>query len=260
MATLILLLVAGTIAISAYMSIVFLASKVINNAGIVDVAWAFGFSLTCIFYLWLVQYEGTRGWVIALMVITWSLRLTWHLALRFKRWYPHEDPRYTELKAKLGSFVNAKMYLIFLWQGTMLTFMTAPIAVALCDARQDLGPPQMLAVFIWLLALTGETIADRQLSAFRANYANERNTCRNGLWRYSRHPNYFFEWLASLAFFLYASDSPFGLWTVLCPVVLLHLLINVTGIKPSEQHSLKVRSDYASYIRTTSPFIPWWVK
>ena len=108
-----------------------------------------------------------------------------------------------------------------------------------------------------MLSLFGETLADYQLSEFAKDQQNKGITCRVGLWKYSRHPNYFFEWLSSVAFCLYAIDSQYGLLTVACPILMLHLLLNVTGVKPSEEISLRSRSDYADYQKTTSAFVPW---
>lgn len=245
--------------ISAYMSITYLLSQAIKNSGIVDIAWASGFTLLSAYYLIAGQHENnTRAWLLAAMISVWSLRLTWHLGTRFLRWYPHEDPRYAELKSKLGS--NKMMYVIFLWQGAVLCLMTAPIAVAAVHSSSLIGVMQYCSVFIWLIALLGVSVADVQLTAFTKNPSNKGKTCQVGLWSISRHPNYFFEWMGAVAFSLYVLDLPSGFWTIICPLVLLHLIVNVTGIKPSEEHSLQTRPDYAAYIKSTSPFIPWWRK
>lgn len=247
----------GFLTIFAYMTVVFIVAKRINNYAIVDVAWAFGFSIIACTYASCVAPLSLRHWSVILMVLFWSLRLTWHLGARFKRWYPNEDARYAEFRKKLGSFVGAKMFLIFLWQGALVVLLIAPLAVALTDARSGLGCLQWFAVAVWLIALIGEATADEQLSRFSSAPQNSGRTCQVGLWQYSRHPNYFFEWLGAFAFFLYASDSPYGLWTLASPLLLLHLLLNVTGVKLSEEHSLKTRVDYSEYVKRTSCFIPW---
>jgi steroid 5-alpha reductase family enzyme len=239
------------------MTLVWALSRIIENSGIVDLAWALGFSLMALIYASICQIHTLKQWTIITLMIIWSLRLTWHLGVRFFRWYPHEDQRYTALKSKLGKFADEKMLLIFLWQGAVLALMTAPLAVAVSDTNPSMGLLQILACLIWLAALIGETIADSQLNNFVANPANKGKTCQLGLWKYSRHPNYFFEWMGSVAFFLYAMDAPFGIWTIICPIVLLHLLINVTGVKPAEEHSQESRADYKEYQKKTSAFVPW---
>jgi steroid 5-alpha reductase family enzyme len=252
-----LLIGAGLVALSFFMLLFWLVAKSIDNFGIVDVAWALGFSLAALIYSLLGQIYNFRHWLIVLAVVLSSLRLTWHLGARFLSWYPKEDPRYKELRSKLGDFAKEKMLVVYLWQAIVLALMTAPLAVALADPRDEFSGWQAAGVGIWLVSLIGESLADYQLSLFTRDPANRGRTCQKGLWRYSRHPNYFFEWLGSVAFFLYVLDSPYGIWTILCPLLLLHLLLNVTGVKPSEEHSLRSRSDYAEYKRKTSVFVPW---
>ena len=257
-----LALIAGALAvILIYMSLTWLLSRAINNSGIVDVAWASGFSILSIYYLLATQHiNNLPKWVLAGMVSIWSLRLSWHLTSRFLHWFPEEDARYADLKKKLGKNVNTKMYFIFLWQGAVLCFLTAPLAVAALSSHKELGLIQFLATALWLIALIGESLADAQLTTFVKNPANKGRTCQIGLWSLSRHPNYFFEWLGAVAFSLFVCDMPLGIFTIACPLVLLHLLLNVTGVKPSEEHSALTRSDYAEYVKTTSPFFPCWRK
>lgn len=251
---------AGALLLSlTVMSVTWLISKAIKNAGIVDVAWALGYSIMAVYYLVTGHHQSLNLQILSAMVTLWSLRLTWHLGTRFLQWYPEEDARYTELREKLGDNKEWKMYTIFLWQGAVLCFMNAPLAVAsINDPATALGPIQYVAIFLWAVSITGVTLADKQLSEFKKS--NKGKTCQVGLWRYSRHPNYFFEWLGALSFTLFVIDMPMGFWTLACPLVLLHLLFNVTGVKPAEEHSLKTRPDYADYVKTTSPFFPWWRK
>ncbi|MBX9695730.1 MAG: DUF1295 domain-containing protein, partial [Cyanobacteria bacterium] len=176
---------------------------------------------------------------------------------RFLRWYPKEDARYAELREKMGDSANAKMLLVFLFQGAVLGLLTTPLVVSLTDGRSALDAFEIAAIALWFVSLIGESMADQQLAVFTKDPQNRNKTCQLGLWRYSRHPNYFFEWLSSVSFALYVSGSQYGFLTWTSPALLLHLLFNVTGIKPSEEHSLKTRTDYADYARRTSVFVPW---
>ncbi len=252
-----MLICADLLVIGLMMFIVWIVAIGIKNGGIVDVAWALGFTVSAALYAVLGHAGNGRQWAIILMVVLWSLRLAWHLGVRFKRWYPEEDPRYTALREKMGSFADEKMLLVFLWQGAILVLMTAPMAVAVADSQSEFTHLQFLAIIIWFVALCGESIADYQLSRFSRDPQNKGRTCQQGLWRYSRHPNYFFEWLGAVAFFVYAAGSPYGLATVVCPLVYLHILINVSGVKPAEEHSIQARGDYAEYMKSTSVFVPW---
>jgi steroid 5-alpha reductase family enzyme len=114
---------------------------------------------------------------------------------------------------------------------------------------------------IWLLALAGESLADYQLKQFKAGRAGTGRVCQVGLWRYSRHPNYFFEWLIWVAFFVFALGSPWGWLTIYCPALMLFFLIKVTGIPMTEELAVKTKGEeYIQYQRTTSGFVPWFRK
>ena len=113
-------------------------------------------------------------------------------------------------------------------------------------------------IALWLIGLLGESLADRQLARFRADPANKGKVCRTGLWNYSRHPNYFFEWLVWVGYAVFALGSPWGWLGLLAPALMLHFLRNVTGIPMTEELSLKSKGDaYREYQRTTSAFVPW---
>ncbi len=113
---------------------------------VVDLAWALGFALSTLLYACLTRHSDVRHWTIGLMVAIWSLRLAWHLGVRFVRTYPKEDPRYAAIKESMTGNVQAKMLLVFLWQAAVLTLLTAPIAITLCDRQTDLGVLQFLAI------------------------------------------------------------------------------------------------------------------
>jgi steroid 5-alpha reductase family enzyme len=133
--------------------------------------------------------------------------------------------------------------------------------LACLNPEPGLGAAEWSGVALWIVALCGEYLADRQLARFKADPANKGRTCQDGLWRYSRHPNYFFEWLVWCAYFLFALGSPHGIWTIYCPLLMLHFLVNVTGVKLTEEHSLRSRGDeYRRYQQTTSAFVPWFRK
>ncbi|MBX9687587.1 MAG: DUF1295 domain-containing protein [Candidatus Obscuribacterales bacterium] len=255
--SLLFLLALAFATMGSIMFLVWLISRLINNAGIVDLAWAAGFSILLLLYLLICRNFGARQIFLAILVSVWSLRLFLHLSLRFLKSYPTEDPRYSELRTAFGAHPDAKMLLVFLWQGFVLVLMSAPIAAVMADSAAEISVIHCLASLLCLMSITGEALADFQLSSFASEPANKGLSCQSGLWQYSRHPNYFFEWMVSVSFSIFALASPYGIWTLFCPLLLLHLLLNVTGVKPAEEHSLKTRSDYSEYQKRTSAFIPW---
>jgi steroid 5-alpha reductase family enzyme len=133
-----------------------------------------------------------------------------------------------------------------------------PFLVAMTLRSQGLGAWVAAGVLVWVVAVTGEALADRQLAAFRADQTNRGRTCRVGLWRLSRHPNYFFEWLHWWSYVLLGVGSPWWALTLVGPALMLYFLLRVTGIPATEAQALASRGeDYREYQRTTSAFVPW---
>jgi steroid 5-alpha reductase family enzyme len=190
----------------------------------------------------------------------WGLRLGLHLWVRVAR-DPHEDGRYRELRKAWGGSIRARFLAFFQAQALLDVLLSWPFLLACLDPRPGLSPLAWLGLGVWAVSVVGEGVADAQLQRFKADPANRGLTCRAGLWRVSRHPNYFFEWLVWIAFALVATSSPWG-WTAwACPALMLYFLLRVTGIPYTEAQSLRSRpEDYARYQRETSAFIPWFPK
>ena len=236
---------------------VWLLSMRIHNAGIVDVAWSSSFTLLAWVYAWLGTGWLPRRLAVAALVSLWSLRLTLHLWQRVAALHPREDSRYEELRNKWTPNTSIKFLLFFEVQALLAVVLSLPYALASLNARPAFHPLEIAGAVLFLAALCGEALADHQLSAFKHDPASHGRTMREGLWRYSRHPNYFFEWLIWVAWFVIAAGSPWGLITVYCPLLMLHFLLNVTGVPMAEAQSLKSRGDeYRSYQKVTSRFIP----
>jgi len=132
-----------------------------------------------------------------------------------------------------------------------------PFLSACSNPEPTLGQLEWAGAALWLVAISGEALADAQLSAFKRDAANAGRVCDAGLWRYSRHPNYFFEWLIWVSYFLFACASPWGWVGIISPACILYLLLRVTGIPATEEQSLRSRGDaYRRYQERTSPFVP----
>ena len=227
-----------------------------DNAGIVDIGWTFGVGALAIFFC-VATLEGdpARRTMIAVLAGLWSLRLGGHLVLRVSR--EPEDGRYRDLKSRWGEHAQGKMFWFFQFQAIGCALFALPMLAA-AQVTEPLGVYDYLGVVIWLVALGGEAVADRQLARFRADPSNRGKVCQVGWWRYSRHPNYFFEWLHWWSYVFLAIAHPWGWLTIAAPLAMLYLFVFVTGIPPTEAQSIRSRGDaYRAYQATTSPFFPW---
>lgn len=251
----------GTDVAVVMMFFVWMICKRLNNAGFVDAAWAYGFALVVWIFYALGPGLPMRKLLIAGMVTVWSIRLGTHLLIRVKKHHPVEDSRYAALRIK---FPNRPWYMFFAFfqmQAVLIGILSAPFAVICMNKAPVLGAWEIVGVILWVVAFCGEALADHQLTSFASNPANKGKVCQVGLWWYSRHPNYFFEWLIWVAWFVFALGSPWGWVTIFSPLLMLHFLTKVTGIPPAEAHSLETRGEaYREYQRTTSAFIPWFRK
>ena len=231
-----------------------------KNAGIADVIWAYGVGAASVFYAaqgpGIILYRATVGVIAGV----WFARLGTHILLRLIR-EKHEDGRYRAIRERYGKRINVFHFFFFLAQAIAAWLFALPMWIISHNAT-PLTSIQftllLIAPIVVLIAFAGEWIADRQLEQFRANPANDGKTCRAGLWRYSRHPNYFFEWLHWFVYPLLAFGASYGTYIWLAPLLMFFFLYFFTGIPYTERQALRSRGeDYRSYQRTTSAFIPW---
>ena len=226
-----------------------------RNAGHADVIWAWGLTAAALFYL--VMGDGALEARLAagVLVLIWGVRLGSHVLHRVLT--EPEDGRYQAMRERLGRHVHAFHLFFFLMQGLLAWLFSLPHWVISGASDSGLLWP-LLGLSVGLMALAGEALADRQLARWRSDPANQGKTCRQGLWRYSRHPNYFFEWLHWFSYPLIAVGTPGAVWLWLAPVAMFLFLWFVTGIPYTEKQALKSRGeDYRHYQRTTSAFFPW---
>jgi steroid 5-alpha reductase family enzyme len=229
------------------------------DATSVDVVWTANLGLIALLYAWLGSGAWPRRALLALLAGAWSLRLALHL-LRTRVLAPGhgEDARYAKLRSAWGERAQGRFFWLYQGQGLLDALLSLPFLLVALDPRAEFGAPEAAATLLLLLSVAGETLADRQLARFKADPAHRGRTCRAGLWRFSRHPNYFFEWLAWCAFALLALGAPSGWLGLTAPLLMLALLLKVTGVPPSEEQALRSRGDdYRAYQRETSVFFPW---
>jgi steroid 5-alpha reductase family enzyme len=253
------LLALGAVVMAGVFLAVWAIAVRIRNAGIVDIAWAGGFSVIAVLYAALGPGWAPRRALIALMTVAWSLRLAGYLYRRVMGEHPKEDGRYVELRRRwAGTNVDLRFLVFFQVQALLDLALSTPMLLASINPTPRFHPLEWTGAGLWLAAVAGESLADRQLARFRADSANKGRVCQAGLWRYSRHPNYFFEWLVWCAYFVFAAASPWGWLTAYCPLLMLYFLFRVTGIPATEEQALRTKGDaYREYQRTTSAFVPW---
>ena len=228
-----------------------------RNAGVVDVGWSLCLPLMTVLYASLGPGDALRRWLVAGMFCAWGGRLAVYL-LRDRIIGREEDRRYADLRARRSPAVAVDFFFFFQAQALVAVLLSLPALIAVFNDAPHIAALEIAAVILWAAALAGEAAADRQLERFKARPSSRGRTCREGLWRYSRHPNYFFEWLIWVAYALFALASPWGPLALTSPAVMLYLLCRVTGIPATEAQAIRSKGDdYRRYQASTSVFVPW---
>jgi steroid 5-alpha reductase family enzyme len=229
-----------------------------RDASIVDVAWAFAVGVAGLAALWLGDGDDGRRAALAVLAAAWAARLGGHLLVDRVLKAAGEDSRYRTWREQCGPRWNAVALGFFQAQAVFVAIFALPAVAAAGDARAFGAWTDYAGLALWGAGLIVGCAADQQLARWRRDPANAGRTCRAGLWRYSRHPNYFGEWLLWCAWPLLAIGSPLGWWLWLHPLVVLVFLLYLTGIPHTERRALLTRGeDYRRYQRSTSKFIPW---
>ena len=251
-----LLLIGGMCLAFFMMFVVWIISLIIKNAGVVDVAWGLGFVILAAFYSVLPLGDIFRKAAMVLMVALWGLRLSWSILRRLLH-EQKEDRRYQALRESWKIHLPLKFFFFFEFQAFLQLLLSIPFLLICLNERAGISVLEIIGIAIWLTAFIGEVISDEQLRQFKINPQNKGKTCQVGLWYYSRHPNYFFEWMIWVGYFIFALSSPYGWVSIISPIIMLHFLLNVSGVPLAEAQSLKSRGEeYREYQRTTSVFVP----
>ena len=224
-----------------------------RDAATADLGWTILVAGGAIAAAALTEGDPACRWLVAALAFLWAARLGFHL-LRDRVWAGRpEDGRYRALRERWGRAAPRNFLFLYLAQSVIATLFILPLAAAMRGGPLDAWARAGIAV--WILSVAGEALADAQLARFRANPANAGRVCQDGLWRYSRHPNYFCEWLHWWAYVLIGHARPL---TFLGPAAMLLFLLRVTGIPYTERQAIRSRGDaYRAYQRATSAFIPW---
>ena len=248
------------VATSALMAVLWLVQRRTGNAGIVDAGWAASIGLLGVFFATTSGGYLPRRVLVATLIGIWAARLAIYL-LRDRVLGCPEDGRYRTLRAKWGATAQRRLFVFFQTQALAALFFSLPVLVIAHHHVARWTAWDLAGAIIWCVSVVNTILADRQLARFKRRPDSRGKTCREGWWRYSRHPNYFFEWLHWWSYVALAVGASYWWLTLLAPAVMLYFLVCVTGIPPTEAQALASRGeDYRQYQRTTSVFIPWFPK
>lgn len=228
-----------------------------QNANAVDAVWAFSFTI-CVIFLVLnkdIYFWSAKSWVILILVTLWSLRLSGYLYWTRIITKKPEDPRYHRLRKDLG-WGQVSFFVLYQVQALIVGAMFVSVLNVVLENRTAVWT-DYLGIGLMVAGIIGETVADLQLKKFISNPANKGKTCQVGLWNYSRHPNYFFEWLFWSSFVAFSLNVEYPWITLVAPAVISYLLVFVGGVAATERHAARSRHGYLEYQQTTSCFVPW---
>ena len=247
-----------------FMSLVMAAGwatqRAVRNGGWTDVFWTFGTGAALVAAALWPQAGGPpsgRPWLVAALLAIWALRLGSYVALRVAR--SPEDARYARFRRDWGADFQKRMFWFLQTQAPASAFLAVSVLLAARNPAPGLRPTDWAGAAILALGIAGEALADAQMHAFRRNPANHGKVCTRGLWGWSRHPNYFFEWLVWIAYPVIAAGGDQSFWWVALsgPAAMLYILTRVTGLPPLEEAMLASRGEaYAAYQRRVSAFVP----
>jgi len=238
-----------------------LLSLATKNAGLVDIYWGPGFFVIALAAAYAAQaFDEPRGWLILAMTGLWGLRLGLHLGIRNLGHLGTEDARYAAMREKRpGSFWLWSLFMIFLLQAVIMWLVSAPIQIALFQGA-EIAPFTLfdgLGLAVFAVGLVFETVGDWQLAAFKAKPENTGKVMNRGLWAWTRHPNYFGDFLVWWGFALVALSVPYGWIGIFGAALMSFFLLRVSGVPLMEKGLAERKPDYADYVARTSPFFPW---
>jgi steroid 5-alpha reductase family enzyme len=251
----ILAAVTGLAIVASTLAVVWAVQLKTRNAGMVDPVWSWSMGFLAVWYAIFGTAALETRLALGLLGGIWGFRLGTHLYIRNAG--KPEDARYAKFRAEWGPRANFNMFWFFQFQAVVAWALSVGFLVVAYRQGDSSVPVLALAVAIWLVAVIGEAIADLQMERFRGDPSTKGQVMNRGLWRYSRHPNYFFESLHWIAYVPLAIGSAYW-WVALLPAAMMAwLLLKMSGVPILEAHLVKSRPGYAEYMRSTSMFIPW---
>ncbi|MCB5269434.1 MAG: DUF1295 domain-containing protein [Candidatus Cloacimonetes bacterium] len=246
------------LAVFVYMNLLFAMAIILKKNDIVDVAWGGGFILCAVLLLILAPHYHWRRMLVSGMVILWGLRLATYIFIRNRG--KKEDFRYAKWRKDWGKSWILRSYLqVFILQGFFMLSIAYPLFLYDSNQVKALNCLDLIGMLTWLLGFFFEAVGDHQLSRFKQDPANKGQIMDQGLWRYTRHPNYFGEALMWWGIFVLTLNTSLGWAAIFSPVIITTLLLRVSGV-PLLEKKYADNPQYRDYVRRTSSFLPWFPK
>lgn len=241
-------------AVFLYMVLMFLIALVKKDNSIVDIAWGGGFIVVSILTFFLDGEITLRSLIVTCLVVVWGSRLAVYIYIRHRG--KGEDFRYARWRNEWGKwFILRSFFQIFLLQGLLLMIISYSVILVNNSSKEGLGILDYIGVLVWLIGFFFEAVGDYQLSRFKRKPENKGKIMTEGLWRFTRHPNYFGEAVMWWGIFLITLSIRYGWTAVISPLVITFLLLRVSGVILLEK-KYKDNEEYAAYVRRTNAFIP----
>lgn len=242
--------------VMVYMTIIWIVSLIKKDASIVDIFWGLGFVVVGVAYLILTDGFLPRRLLITALVVVWGLRLSIHILIR--NWGKGEDFRYRAWREEAGEkFWWTSFFKVFVLQGVLMWIISAPLLAAQFNTTPaHFTLVDLFGALVWGLGFFFEAVGDWQLTRFRRDPANKGKVLDRGLWRYTRHPNYFGDATLWWGYFIIAAGTPLGFLTVFSPIIMTILLMRVSGVTLLEKTLVETKPGYKEYVERTSAFFP----
>ncbi len=245
-------------AVAVIMIIIYLWALKIKNNGIVDIFWAFNFTVIAAIIWYLADGDPQRVNLVCGLAGLWSLRLGIYLLNRVGGHIKEEEGRYKQLRTEWN---DTKFFFFFQMQAFSNVMLAIPFFIIALNKNTEISIIEYIGAGLWLLCIIGEGVSDWQLAYFKKKPGNKGKVCQYGLWNYSRHPNYFFQFSIWVSVLIFALPSPYGWLAAICPLSIGYLIFKVTGIPMTEEQAVRSKGEaYKEYQRTTSAFVPWFKK
>ena len=250
----------GFLVVLIFLVLLWILSVIIKNASIIDPFWGTGFVILITYYIFDTQNLNPETQLLWILTTVWGLRLS--LFLLKRNWGKGEDYRYQQFRKDYGEkrYWWFSFFQVFLLQGVLMSIVALPLLGTVMNSHTDhLGPGDYLVIVIWLIGFIFEAVGDFQLEQFKKNRKDKSEVLRTGLWKYTRHPNYFGNAMIWLAFGIMAIING-SYFTFIGTVVMIYLLLKVSGVSLLERTLKTSKPEYADYASKTSAFIPWFPK